>query len=142
MLRDFEVNAVGPARLLQALWRGGLLGDGQGRRFVLITSSMGSIANLERESLPAISYGMSKAAANWWAKKVSIEFKDKGLLVGIIHPGWVKTRMGQTLADAIGFPEPPLTLEQSVTGVLEQIDNLSPETSGKYLTWDGQQLPW
>lgn len=32
---------------------------------------------------------MSKAAANWWAKKVSIELKDKGLLVGIIHPGYV-----------------------------------------------------
>jgi hypothetical protein len=30
---------------------------------------------------------MSKAAANYWAKKVSVEFKGKGLLVGIVHPG-------------------------------------------------------
>jgi NAD(P)-dependent dehydrogenase (short-subunit alcohol dehydrogenase family) len=90
MLRDFEVNAVGPARLFRAVWpllegSGGGGGGGQ-KRFVLITSSLGSIGTLDVESMPGVAYGMSKAAANWWAKKVSVELTGR-LVVGIIHPG-------------------------------------------------------
>jgi hypothetical protein len=33
----------------------------------------------------------------------------------------VQTELGQVLADEIGFPEPPLSLEESVRGVLEQV---------------------
>jgi NAD(P)-dependent dehydrogenase (short-subunit alcohol dehydrogenase family) len=88
MLRDFEVNAVGPARLFNAVWP--LLDshreEGKEKKFVFISSSLGSIGALEQENLPGVSYGMSKAAANWWAKKVSVELKGR-LLVGIIHPG-------------------------------------------------------
>ncbi|KAK4153014.1 hypothetical protein C8A00DRAFT_15748 [Chaetomidium leptoderma] len=135
MVWDFEVNAVGPAKLFRAVWP--LLdpaatttesesGGGEGKKtkkFVLISSSIGSIANLELESLPGIGYGMSKAAANWWAKKLS-------------------TGLGQGLADAIGFKEPPLTVEQSAQGVVEQVDNWTPEKSGQFLTYKGEQMPW
>ena len=34
---------------------------------------------------------------------------------------WVKTGNGQTFADAIGVKEPPLTLDESVRGVLAQV---------------------
>lgn len=87
---DFEVNAVGPIRLFQAVWpllskkEAGAGGDSQ-KKFVLVTSSVGSIAGLEVEAMPGVSYGASKAAANWLAKKISVEQKE--LLVGIIHPG-------------------------------------------------------
>ncbi|KAK3307361.1 uncharacterized protein B0T15DRAFT_174735 [Chaetomium strumarium] len=151
MLRDFEVNAVGPARLFGALWplldshRERADEDREGMRkvkkFVLMSSSLGSIGALEQESLPGVSYGMSKAAANWWAKKVSVELKGR-LLVGIIHPGWVQTGLGQALASAVGFGEPPTTPEQSAKAVVEQIDNLTPEKSGQFLKYNGEQLPW
>ncbi|KAK4240522.1 hypothetical protein C8A03DRAFT_13169 [Achaetomium macrosporum] len=129
MLRDFEVNAVGPARLFRAVWplldghREGE--DGEQKRkekkFVLMSSSLGSIGALEQENLPGVSYGMSKAAANWWAKK---------------------TDLGQALADAVGFTAPPSTPEQSAKAVVEQIDNLTPEKSGQFLMYNGEQLPW
>ncbi len=32
--------------------------------------------------------GYSKAAVNWWAKKVSVDLKGK-VVVGILHPGSV-----------------------------------------------------
>jgi hypothetical protein len=58
MRRDFEVNTLGPVRRFPGLWAGGLLFEGAGggkeRRFVLVTSSMGSIATLEAESLPGV----------------------------------------------------------------------------------------
>ncbi len=89
MLVDFKVNAIGPVKLFKALWP--LLqkspDEKEQRKFVLVTSSVASIATLDQENFPATAYGMSKVAANWWAKKLSIEFKEAGLKVGIIHPG-------------------------------------------------------
>lgn len=32
---------------------------------------------------------MSKVAANYFAVRAAVEFKEKGLLVGVIHPGYV-----------------------------------------------------
>ncbi|KAK4110921.1 NAD(P)-binding protein [Canariomyces notabilis] len=147
MLRDFEVNTLGPVRLFRAV--AGLMqlqeeGAKKEKKFVLITSSIGSIGimDLEKMLLPGVGYGMSKAAANWWAKRISLEFKDKGLLVGVLHPGWVKTAMGQALADALGLKEAAITEDESAKGVLEQIDNLTTEKSGQFLTYNGMQLPW
>ncbi|KAL1872768.1 hypothetical protein VTK73DRAFT_1374 [Phialemonium thermophilum] len=144
-LNDFAVNALGPLRLFQACWP--LMVNGAGgregqKKFVLITSSVGSIGCLEQESFPSTAYGMSKVAANWLARKASIEFASQGLKVGIIHPGWVKTAMGQALADAVNVKEPPMTVEDSAKRVLQLVDHLSAENSGKFVSYDGQPLPW
>ncbi|UNI24517.1 hypothetical protein JDV02_010255 [Purpureocillium takamizusanense] len=140
----FEVNAIGPLKLFQACWP--LLARSAregGSKFVLISSSAGSIAGIGMELPPIVAYGMSKSAANWLAKKISVEFQDQGLNVGVIQPGWVKTDMGQRSAEAVGFKEPPMTVEDSARHVLEQIDNLSKETThGKFINFDGQVLPW
>ncbi|PFH55895.1 hypothetical protein XA68_17434 [Ophiocordyceps unilateralis] len=140
-----EVNSIGLLRLFQACWP--LLERSDpargGKKFVLVTSSIASIQGLETEDFPLTAYGMSKAAANWLAKKISVEFRDNGLMVGVIHPGWVKTDMGQALADAIGAKQPPpLTVEHSARCVVEQVDGLCPETTGRFVSFDGQQLPW
>lgn len=168
---DCTVNAAGPLRLFQTTWP--LLAvstsdDTVATRFVLISSTMGSLGVQDEESMPVgVSYGMSKAAANWFAKKASIDFKDKGLVVGVLHPGyvtvlfshfcqhfvfffflsanghsWVKTSMGQALADALGMKEPPITADESARQCLGQIDNWTPEKNGKFLTYSGQELPW
>lgn len=74
-------------KLFRATWPL-LEGSARGKKkFVLISSSVGSIGSLGEESFPSMAYGMSKAAANWFAKKLSVEFKEQGLLVGIVHPG-------------------------------------------------------
>ncbi|KAG7287388.1 hypothetical protein NEMBOFW57_006899 [Staphylotrichum longicolle] len=96
MAWDFEVNALGPARLFRGVW--GLL---------------------ERKDV-----GRRMGAG-----------QGSGELVG-------EEELGQGLADAIGFKQPPLTVEQSVKGVAEQIDGLTPEKSGKFLTYTGAELPW
>ncbi|RCI16429.1 hypothetical protein L249_3120 [Ophiocordyceps polyrhachis-furcata BCC 54312] len=139
-----EVNSIGLLRLFQACWP--LLensdGSSGGKRLVLMTSSVASIQGLETEDFPLTAYGMSKAAANWLAKKISVEFRDKGLLVGIIHPGWVQTDMGQALADHVGAEKPPMTVEESARCVMDQVSRLSAETTGNLISFDGQQLPW
>jgi norsolorinic acid ketoreductase len=82
---DFEVNVVGFMRLFQATWP--LLSKSAIKKLAYISSSVGSIAALDEENMPGCTYGASKAAANWFAKKLSIDFKNEGLKVGIIHPG-------------------------------------------------------
>lgn len=85
LLLDYEINAVGQLRLFQAAWP--LLSKFTRKKFVLLTSSVGSITVLDYEVFPGISYGPSKAGANWIAKRIAVEFKSQGLLVGILHPG-------------------------------------------------------
>ena len=82
-------------------------------------------------------------------------------MADIVFYRWVQTGMGQALADVVGFAQPPMTIEQSSKAVLErvcsssvlitymvprltheQIDALSSETSGKFQSYDGQELPW
>lgn len=55
---------------------------------------------------------------------------------------WVKTQMGQGIADSIGFPEPPTTTEDSARACVEQMDKLEKANSGRYVTYTGEVLPW
>lgn len=104
---------------------------------------MGSIAALDEQNIAlGLSYCMSKAAANFFAKKASLEFKDKGLVVGILHPGWVKTDMGQTLANNLGVKEPPTTLDDSTRLCVERIDEWTMEKTGQFLDSNGDVIPW
>ena len=124
LLYDFSINTVGLLQLFNTTWP--LLDrsdvdNAAKRKFIYITSSVGSIAGLEQENFPGAAYGISKAGSNWLAKKIAVEYKSKGLKVGIIHPGWVRTLMGQTLANAIGCKEPPMTVEESSRQILEQV---------------------
>ncbi|KAG6129408.1 hypothetical protein E4U12_004687 [Claviceps purpurea] len=142
----FATNAIGPLQLFHACWsflQATDAADARRRKFVLVSSVSGSIGSLDHETYPNTAYAMSKAAANWLAKKLSVEFRDMGLKVGIVHPGWVQTEMGQTLADAVGVQEPPVTVEESSRQVLKLIDDLSFETThGKFMAIGGQELQW
>lgn len=119
ILGDFQTNALGPIMLFQQLFP--LLSASKNPKFILISSSLGSIGDMEG-NIPSLAYGISKAAANYFVKKVHCEHMN--ITSVAIHPGWVKTANGQNFADAIGVREPPMTLDQSVKGVLEQVSSV------------------
>lgn len=86
VLFDLEANSVLPVRTFLATWP--LLEKaGPGAKFILLGSVMGSIGNMPNMNLPGAGYGMGKAAAHFYGKKLALDFKDKGLHVGILHPG-------------------------------------------------------
>lgn len=78
---DFEVNALGPIKLFQASYP--LLKESPKPKFVLISSSLGSIGGVE--PVPNLSYGVSKAAANFFVKKIQVDHKEIASVA--IHPG-------------------------------------------------------
>ena len=125
----FDVNSLGPMRVTQALLPN--LEAGAGRTIVQIGSVVGSI-ELSRGGL--YGYRASKAALNMFNKTLSTELVRRGFTCVVIHPGWVKTRMGGAGA--------PVEVEDSVAGMLSVIEQLHLGDTGRFLDYTGKELPW
>uniref|UniRef100_A0A663DYS3 C-factor n=1 Tax=Aquila chrysaetos chrysaetos TaxID=223781 RepID=A0A663DYS3_AQUCH len=104
-----------------------------------ISTKLGSIGLcLGVPEAPMYPYRASKAAQNMVTRCMAAELQDKGILCVAIHPGWVKTDMGTE--KVLGCA--PLTVEHSVQGILTVLASLSQDTSGAFLDWEGNTLPW
>lgn len=128
MRRQFEVNALGPLRVTRALLPA-MRRDG---KVALITSRMGSIG--DNTSGGSYGYRMSKAALNAAGKSLAIDLADRGISVAVLHPGYVRTDMTSQsgLIDA----------DEAVSGLLQRIEELTPENSGTFWHSNGDVLPW
>ena len=129
VIATFDVNSLGPMRVTQALLPNILAGSG--KTVIQISSTMGSIAN---NSGGYYGYRASKAALNMLNKSLALELADQGITSVVIHPGWVQTRLGGENA--------AITVEDSVTGMVQVIAKLGPEDSGRFLDYQGEELPW
>lgn len=103
-----------------------------GSKVILMTSRMGSITDNEHGG--QYGYRMSKAALNAAGKSLAIDFEERGIYVGILHPGWVQT-------DMTGYTG-SLTPAQSVAGLIQQIEALDETRSGRFFHSNGNELPW
>ncbi|MGV8949943.1 MAG: SDR family NAD(P)-dependent oxidoreductase [Cypionkella sp.] len=79
-------------------------------------------------------YRASKAAALNLGRNLAADLAPEGIAVGIYHPGWVQTNMGGASAS--------ITVEQSVAGLAARFAELSLETTGCFLTYDGTPHPY
>lgn len=128
-LRDsFAVNAEGAFLLAQAL--NPHLADGA--KIVNLSSTLGSIASTS--SLYSPSYAMSKAALNMATRLLSIALAARGIVVVSMSPGWVSTDMGGAGA--------PLKPEASIASILRVIDHLKHSDNGRFLSQNGETIPW
>jgi len=125
---QFELNALAPLFLTRAL----LPSLHRGSKVALVTSRMGSIG--DNGSGGYFGYRMSKAALNAAGVSLALELKPRGVAVAILHPGAVRTEMtaGHGMIEA----------DESVRGLLQRIDELSLETSGRFVHMNGEALPW
>jgi len=125
--RQFAVNAVAPLLLCRAL----LPNLEAGSRVALITSRMGSLD--DNSSGGYYGYRMSKAALNMAGRSLAVDLQPRGIAVAVLHPGMVATRM-------VGFTGIPP--EQAARGLLDRIEALTLETSGRFWHANGDPLPW
>lgn len=126
--RQFQINALGPLRIAHALWKK----VPQNGKIVMITSRMGSIK--DNTSGGSYGYRMSKAALNMASKSLALDLTPHGIAVGIIHPGYVRTRM----TGNNGHIDPP----ESAKGILQRINELDLSNSGTFWHQNGDILPW
>jgi NAD(P)-dependent dehydrogenase (short-subunit alcohol dehydrogenase family) len=77
---------------------------------------------------------MSKAALNMATRLLSIALRERGIVVVAISPGWVRTDMG-----GAGAPTKP---EQAIASMLRVIDHLKASDGGRFLSQNGETIPW
>lgn len=126
----FRVNAMGPVLLTQAL--APLFARTGGAKVMNVSSVLGSIA--ERDAFYTPSYAISKAALNMGTRLLAHALADQGVTVFAIHPGWVRTDMGG--------PKAEVEVADSARGLIAVLDRVGPADAGRFLTFEGQELPW
>jgi len=129
-IASMRVNALAPLALAEAF--ADQVAASQMKVIALQSSRMGSIADNDSGGMYA--YRASKAALNAVGKSLSNDLKAKGVVVLILHPGWVRTDMGG--------PGGNLTVTESVEAQLDLIARANPAMSGRFFHSNGQDLPW
>ena len=79
-------------------------------------------------------YGAAKAGLNRMMRSVALDLKDRGVVVGLIHPGYVQTDMSGPSAD--------ITPEESATGVRTLAEGWTIEKTGAFYKWNGEEHAW
>ncbi len=90
MQRLFDINALGPLRVVEAFLP--MMASSALKRLCFVSSEAGSIGRASRNSW--YSYNMSKAALNMAVKILFNDLRPKGYTFRLYHPGWMRTYMG------------------------------------------------
>ncbi|XP_068267527.1 C-signal-like [Nyctibius grandis] len=147
MSQVYTTNTIGPLLLSQAFLPllkkaaqgspGSALSCSKAA-IINMSSSAGSIEDLYLWHYGhVVSYRCSKAALNMLTKCQSLGYREHGVLCVALHPGWVQTDMGGS-----GSYKPPVTVEDSVRGMLKVLSSLSEKDTGTFLDWEGKVVPW
>jgi NAD(P)-dependent dehydrogenase (short-subunit alcohol dehydrogenase family) len=89
-----------------------------------------------------LSNQMSKAAANMMAVLLAQEVKDKGVAVGIFHPGFNKTGMTAKYKE-IWEVEGAVDADVGAKRIMHEASQLTMESTGKFINCeDGLEIPW
>jgi len=128
-----RVNTIAPLKIAEAFLPSVLAS--REKRIVAISSSEGSIGKVSSARL----YFMraSKAALNMEMRNLAIQLRPKGVAVGILNPGMVDTDFMKGAPKSMLRPP-----ADAVRDLIRDIDSLTLENSGAFLSYDGTVLPW
>jgi NAD(P)-dependent dehydrogenase (short-subunit alcohol dehydrogenase family) len=133
LCRCLLVNAVAPLMMTQTFFP--LLERGTKPIVANISSDSGSIAHKRAGGDTGYGYSASKTALNMMTRMLSHELKERGIIVVSLHPGWVRTTM-------LYCENAPLQPAESIGGLIQVIESLGMKDSGKFINWQGNELPW
>ncbi len=136
--KQFEINTIGPLRVVRAL-RGFLH---EGSKVGIFTSRVGSLS--DNTSGGDYAYRISKGAANMVALNLSIDLGKQGIAVQALHPGLVNTNLLDVMdpEDKEKAAAILSTPEAAAAGIINVLDSLTVETAGKFQHGNGEILPW
>ena len=126
----FKINAMAPLKMAEAFVEH--VATSQLKKIVTLSSKMGSLD--DNTSGGSYLYRTSKTAVNMVMKSLAIDLKPRGIASTILHPGWVQTDMGG--------PNGLINAEQSVSGLRKVIEQLTVANSGRFIAYDGKEIPW
>ncbi|POM60132.1 Short chain dehydrogenase [Phytophthora palmivora] len=135
LLRQFEVNTVGPFLVTRALLSNLKLAaeknGSDGALVVTVSSQMGSIGGNKFGG--NYSYGASKAAVNMVNSSLAIDLKKDNIAAIVVHPGYVVTDLTGGLGD--------VHTDESVRGMTSVIEKVTMKDTGKFFHFQGHEMP-
>ena len=129
-LEVLKVNLIAPLIITQSLIEN--VKKSSSKKIYFLSSQLGSIG--DNTSGGMYIYRSSKTGLNQVVKSLSVDLKPKGITVVSLHPGWVKTDMGG--------PNAPVSIDKSIEGMIKVIDRTDIKDTGRFLNYDGTELPW
>jgi NAD(P)-dependent dehydrogenase (short-subunit alcohol dehydrogenase family) len=102
------------------------------RKQIVAISSVGASVSAARGGQYV--YRSSKAALNLCMAGLAREYKERGITVVALGPGWTKTDMGG--------PNATYALDDSITRMMRVMERLTPADSGRFIGRDGEDTPW
>jgi NAD(P)-dependent dehydrogenase (short-subunit alcohol dehydrogenase family) len=129
--RVLAVNVTGPMVVTRAALP--LLRRGRDPMIVNVSSQLGSLQVASGQGRDT-AYCVSKAALNMLSVRSAAELRSEGIGVVAIHPGWVQTDMGG--------PSATMTIDESVSALVDTVEALTLADSGRFIRWDGRDHPW
>lgn len=137
--RAFAVNATGFGVLTQALlpW----LRHREFKRVAAISAKVGSITDNRFGGWYA--YRSSKAALNMLVRNLSIELprRCKPIACVSLHPGTTESALSEPFSQSLAKLKVH-TPAETAANLLDVLDGIGEEDNGRFLSWDGSELPW
>lgn len=137
--RAFALNTFAPILLVQALLP--LLPRAAPAALVSLSARVGSISDNRRGGWYA--YRASKAAQNQLWRTLAIELaRTHPLAICLsLHPGTVDTPLSRPFQSGVA-PDQLLNPARAAHQLLEIVEQATPADSGRFLAWDGSEVPW
>jgi NAD(P)-dependent dehydrogenase (short-subunit alcohol dehydrogenase family) len=127
-VRLMVTNALSPMRVIEAL-QDLVAPDGT---IGVMSSGQGSVANNHKGGFEI--YRASKSALNQLMRSFAARHAGDPRTLLLMAPGWVQTDLGGAAA--------PLTIDQSVPGVVDTIQAQAGKGGLQYLDYQGRTVRW
>jgi NAD(P)-dependent dehydrogenase (short-subunit alcohol dehydrogenase family) len=139
LMQYFQVNSIGAVLLAKHLVP--LLKHNDRSIFATISAKVGSIGDNQMGGW--YGYRASKAALNMLMKTAAIEYgrKSPNTIIALLHPGTTDTRLSQPFQRNVP-PEKLFSTERAAAQLWTVLNQLEPDASGQFFSWDGAVLPW
>jgi NAD(P)-dependent dehydrogenase (short-subunit alcohol dehydrogenase family) len=123
----FAIMVKGPLHVLQAF----LPRLGAGAKVINVTSQIGA------STWPYggfYAYAAAKAALNRLMRSVAFDLRERGIVVGLVHPGYVQTDMGG--------PNAEISPHESASGIKSLAARWTIADTGEFYKWNGEKHVW
>ncbi len=124
------IDALAPLRVSEALVENVAASDR--KLMIFISTMMASIT--QTKSGDSLIYRSSKACLNAAVNVLGNHLQPRGIACALFHPGWVRTDMGG--------PGAAIDTKTSVRGMFNVINRLKFEDNGRFINYDGFDIPW
>ncbi len=135
-----RTNALGPLKVAEAFAEHVAL-SGQ-KKIITMSSTAGSFEHREINMGARASYRSSKSAANMIMRSLSKDLASLNIIVGILSPPLTRNEDIRKAEEGRGVKLPAVEPGETVRGLIEVIAAFTPEQSGSFINYRGEEEPW